>query len=86
MNMGSMCTMYIMSRGRVGNSHIGFSSELLVFVSEERKCESLIFFSESHFCSFLKSDVSKSLTVALLLCATYANCSFVKSDGSKSLK
>ena len=40
--------------------------------AKERKCDSLIFLSESHFGSFLKNNVSKLLTVALLLWMTWA--------------
>ena len=71
---------------RVGNSLIDF-----LFVFCEWKSESVIhsFLSRSNFGSFLKSDVSESLTVALLWWATWANCSshsFVKCDGSGLLK
>ena len=62
-----------------------------LFVFCEWKSESVIhsFLSRSNFGSFLKSDVSESLTVALLWWATWANCSshsFVKCDGSGLLK
>ena len=43
-----------------------FRANLLIFCFCERKCDSLVFLSTSHFCSFLKSNVRELLTVALL--------------------
>ena len=80
---------------------INFSSELLVFVSErakvrfagffERIAQSLFFkeWSEwiAHCRSFVMSELSKSLTDALLFRATWAICSrslFKKSNWAKS--
>ena len=44
-------------QSRVGNLLIGFSSESLVF--SEQKYDSLVFLGESHFCSFVMSNLSK---------------------------
>ena len=68
---------------RVGNSHFGFLIKLLVFCDQKSKIGNQI----AHCCSFVMSDGSNSLMVALLYRAMRANCSrcsLKKSDGAKS--
>ena len=73
-------------KARVENLLISFSSALLVFC--ERKSERVICSWKRVNCSrrsFFISNLSKSLTVALLSWSTWANCSFVMNNLSESL-
>ena len=75
---------------RVGNSLISFSRYLFVFCEQKSKrAIHLRKRANRSRCSFVMSDLSQSLTVALLLWATWVNHSrllFCKERGSESLK